>query len=49
MPNVEDLILISVDDHIVEPPTLFDNHLPDKWTEFAPKFVHKDDGTDVWQ
>jgi predicted TIM-barrel fold metal-dependent hydrolase len=48
MTNVEDLILISVDDHIVEPPTLFDNHLPDKWKEFAPKFVHKDDGTDVW-
>jgi len=49
MPRAEDLILISVDDHIVEPPTLFDNHLPEKWKEFAPKFVHKDDGTDVWQ
>ena len=29
--NVEDMILVSVDDHIVEPPTLFDNHLPDTW------------------
>jgi predicted TIM-barrel fold metal-dependent hydrolase len=47
--QVEDLILVSVDDHVVEPPTLFDNHLPDKWKEFAPKFVHKDNGTDVWQ
>jgi predicted TIM-barrel fold metal-dependent hydrolase len=47
--QVEDLILISVDDHVVEPPTLFDNHLPDKWKDFAPKFVHKDNGTDVWQ
>ena len=47
--NVEDMILISVDDHIVEPPTLFDNHLPDKWKDYAPKFVRKDDGTDVWQ
>ena len=46
--QVEDLILVSVDDHVVEPPTLFDNHLPDKWKEFAPKFVHKDNGTDVW-
>src|SRR5262245_60331141 len=47
--NVEDMILVSVDDHIVEPPTLFDNHLPDKWKDYAPKFVHKDDGTDVWR
>ena len=49
MPKAEDLILVSVDDHVVEPPTLFDNHLPDKWKEFAPKLVHKDNGTDVWQ
>jgi predicted TIM-barrel fold metal-dependent hydrolase len=48
MPNAEDLILVSVDDHVVEPPTLFDAHLPDKWKEFAPKSVRKDDGTDVW-
>ena len=26
--NVEDLILVSVDDHVVEPPTVFDNQLP---------------------
>ncbi len=24
------MILVSVDDHVVEPPTLFDNHLPDE-------------------
>jgi predicted TIM-barrel fold metal-dependent hydrolase len=48
MPKAEDLILVSVDDHVVEPPTLFDDHLPDKWKDAAPKFVHKDDGTDVW-
>src|SRR6202045_1019652 len=48
MPTVEDLILVSVDDHVVEPPTLFDAHLPDRWKEFAPRSVRKDDGTDVW-
>src|SRR3954466_8005948 len=46
--NTEDMILISVDDHIVEPPTLFDNHLPDAWKQFAPKFIHREDGTDAW-
>src|SRR5260370_20701366 len=48
MPSAEDLILVSVDDHVVEPTTLFDAHLPEKWKEFAPRSVHKDDGTDVW-
>ena len=47
--QAEDLILVSVDDHVVEPPDLFEGHLPEKWMEHAPKFVHKDDGTDVWQ
>ena len=44
----EDLILVSVDDHVVEPPTLFDNHLPAKWRDHAPKSVHRD-GIDVWE
>jgi hypothetical protein len=48
MPKAEDLILVSVDDHVVEPPTLFDAHLPEKWKEFAPKLVHRADGTDAW-
>jgi predicted TIM-barrel fold metal-dependent hydrolase len=48
MPRAEDLILVSVDDHVVEPPTLFDAHLPEKWKELAPKLVRRDDGTDAW-
>jgi len=46
--NVEDLILVSVDDHVVEPPTMFDAHLSAKWKEHAPRLVTKDDGSDVW-
>ena len=26
--NIEDMILVSVDDHVVEPPDMFDGHLP---------------------
>ena len=33
----------SVDDHIVEPPTVFENHIPAKWAERAPRLV-----VDVW-
>lgn len=28
---MDDLILISVDDHMVEPPDMFDNHIPAKY------------------
>jgi predicted TIM-barrel fold metal-dependent hydrolase len=46
--NVDDLILVSVDDHVVEPPDLFDGHLADKYRAMAPRVVTKDDGSDVW-
>ena len=46
--QLEDLILVSVDDHVVEPPGMFDNHLPAKWKDMAPKSVKRPDGTDVW-
>ena len=44
----DDLILVSVDDHVVEPAHLFEGRLPAKYVDAAPKFVHQDDGTDVW-
>ena len=47
--RTEDMIIVSVDDHVVEPPDLFERHLPAKYRDLAPKIVHKDDGTDVWQ
>jgi len=45
---MDDMILVSVDDHVVEPPTMFDAHLPDRWKDVAPKVVRKDNGADVW-
>ena len=36
----DDMILVSVDDHIVEPPTVFANHIPKKWADRAPRFVY---------
>jgi predicted TIM-barrel fold metal-dependent hydrolase len=46
--NPDDLILVSVDDHVVEPPDMFDGHIPARWRDEAPKVVIKDDGTDAW-
>jgi predicted TIM-barrel fold metal-dependent hydrolase len=45
----DDMILISVDDHIVEPPDMFKNHLPKKYAAEAPRLVHNPDGSDSWQ
>ncbi|WP_261554242.1 amidohydrolase family protein [Frankia tisae] len=46
--QVEDLILISVDDHVVEPPTMFDAHIPAKYKDRAPHIVKGPNGGDLW-
>src|SRR5690242_16715038 len=48
MISVDDLILISVDDHIIEPPDLFAEHLPARYIDRAPKLHRDDAGSDVW-
>jgi hypothetical protein len=47
--NKDDMILISVDDHTVEPPDMFKNHLSKKYIDDAPRLVHNEDGSDTWQ
>ena len=46
--NLEEMILVSVDDHVCEPRDMWDQHVPRAWKERAPKFVHRADGADVW-
>jgi predicted TIM-barrel fold metal-dependent hydrolase len=43
------MILVSVDDHLVEPPDVFDHHLPEKWRDRAPRVVRTSEGSDVWK
>src|SRR5258705_3295236 len=38
--DLDDMILVSVDDHIIEPPTVFERHIPKKWADRAPRFVY---------
>jgi predicted TIM-barrel fold metal-dependent hydrolase len=47
--NVDDMVLVSIDDHIIEPPDMFDNHLPARFKDRAPKLVRTPDGKDQWQ
>lgn len=44
----DDLILVSVDDHAVEPPDMFEGHIPAAFADRAPRVVTKDDGTEMW-
>ncbi|MDB5423252.1 MAG: amidohydrolase [Phenylobacterium sp.] len=46
--KVEDLILVSVDDHIVEPPTMYDNHLTQAQKAIAPELRKDKNGADYW-
>ena len=48
MDGVDDLILISVDDHVIEPPDLFVGHLAAKYQDRAPKLTRNAEGSDVW-
>ncbi|MYH96949.1 MAG: amidohydrolase [Acidimicrobiia bacterium] len=46
--NPDDLILISVDDHIAEPASMFEAHVPKKYKEHAPKVVTDENGREQW-
>ncbi|MFD0690700.1 amidohydrolase family protein [Actinomadura fibrosa] len=46
--DAEDMIMISVDDHVVEPPGLFEAHIPDRYRDQAPRVRTTKDGSDVW-
>ena len=46
--QLEDMILVSVDDHVVEPPDMFEQHLAPEWKARAPRVVKKG-GADIWE
>jgi predicted TIM-barrel fold metal-dependent hydrolase len=46
--DINDMILVSVDDHLCEPPDMFDQHLAAKWKDEAPKQIRTETGDDVW-
>ena len=47
-PRPRKYTVISVDDHIVEPPHTFAGRMPAALAERAPRVVEKDDRTEVW-
>src|ERR1700753_4261319 len=49
--KIEDLVLISTDDHVVEPPSVseyFRDHVPAKFRDRVPRVIRRPDGSDAW-
>ena len=40
--------LISVDDHLIEPPDLFEGRMPAKFADVAPRLVEFENGSQAW-
>ncbi|MBL7502733.1 amidohydrolase [Frankia sp. CNm7] len=46
--RMEDMILVSIDDHMIEPPDMYRNHVPAKWLAEAPRVERNEQGLDQW-
>ena len=46
--RVDEMILVSIDDHIIEPPDMYQHHVPAKWLDEVPKVVRNEHGVDEW-
>ncbi len=42
------LPIISTDDHLVEPPDMFEGRMPAKFADLAPRVVDRDGGSQAW-
>src|SRR5271156_3512432 len=46
--NIEDMILVSVDDHTIEPADVFVGRVPEKYRAEAPRVVNYTNGEQRW-
>src|SRR5579871_2950800 len=47
-PRARRYTIVSVDDHVLEPPDLFEGRLPRRFATDTPKVARGDDGADYW-
>jgi predicted TIM-barrel fold metal-dependent hydrolase len=47
-PRQRDYTIVSVDDHLVEPPDTFVGRMPAKFAAEGPRVVEQEDGSEVW-
>lgn len=46
--KMDDMILVSVDDHFVEPPDMFEGLTPSRFRDSFPRMVKTPEGADAW-
>lgn len=44
----DDMIIVSVDDHLVEPAGMFEGRLPARFADRAPRVIENDAGQEMW-
>jgi hypothetical protein len=44
--KLEDMVIASVDDHLIEPPNMFEHHLPANVEQ--PRVVDIEGGAEIW-
>lgn len=47
--QLDDMVLVSIDDHIIEPADMFERHMPERYRDQAPKYTTGDNGLAVWK
>ena len=47
--RTDDLIIVSVDDHLIEPANLFDAHVPERYADQAPRLTEDENGKQSWE
>jgi len=46
--QLDDMILVSIDDHVIEPRDMFERHVPAKYKDDAPRVETSDSGIEAW-
>ena len=46
--DLEDLVIVSVDDHVIEPRDAFEGRISARFGDAAPHVVRGDDGRETW-
>ena len=46
--TLEEMVLVSVDDHLIEPPDMFEHHIPAEFKSRAPHIAKGTDGAHHW-
>ena len=40
--KLDDMIPVSIDDHMIEPPDMYSRHVPARWLDEAPRVVRNE-------